>query len=52
MQEHRELFRATTKARKTLHLTMVTTYGLKPNAWSGMIQNDILLDDLFAADSK
>lgn len=47
-----ELFRATTKTRKDLHPTMVTTYGLKPNAWSGMVQNEIVLNDLFAADPK
>ena len=52
MQERRELFRAATKTRKALHLTMVTTYGLKPNAWSGMIQNEIVLDDLFAAEQS
>lgn len=52
MQERRELFRTTTKTRKALHLTMVTTYGLKSNAWSGMIQNEIVLDDLFAAEPK
>ena len=52
MQERRELFRTTTKTRKALHLTMVTTYGLKPSAWSGMIQNEIVLDDLFAAEPK
>ena len=44
-----ELFRATTKARKALHLTMVTTYGLKPNAWSGMIQNEIVPDYTLSA---
>ena len=47
MQERKELFRQTTKTRKALYLTMVTTYGLKPNTWSGMIQNEVVLDDLF-----
>ena len=49
MQERRELFRAATKTRKALHLTMVTTYGLKPNAWSGMIQNEIVPDYTLSA---
>lgn len=48
MRERRELFRELTNTRKALHLTMVTTYGLKQNAYSGMIQSEILLDDLFA----
>jgi len=47
MQERKELFRSSTKTRKALHLTMVTTYGLKNNAYSGMIQSEVVLDDLF-----
>ncbi len=47
MQERKELFRSSTKTRKSLHLTMVTTYGLKNNAYSGMIQSEVVLDDLF-----
>ncbi len=47
MRNRRELFRKETKTRKGLHLTMVTTYGLKQNAYSGLIQNEITLDDLF-----
>ena len=47
MQKRKELFRSVTKTRKALHLTMVTTYGIKNNAYSGMIQNQITLDDLF-----
>lgn len=48
LRNRRELFRASTKTRKALHLTMVTTYGLKRNAYSGMIQSEVVLDDLFA----
>lgn len=47
MQNRKELFRTLTKTRKALHLTMVTTYGIKQNAQSGMIQSEIMLDDLF-----
>lgn len=47
MRDRRELFRTATKTRKALHLTMVTTYGLKPNAYSGAIQSEVVLDDLF-----
>ena len=47
MQERKELFRSYTKTKKALHLTMVTTYGVKNNPYSGMIQNEVTLDDLF-----
>ena len=47
MNERKELFRSSTKTRKVLHLTMVTTYGIKSNAYSGMIQSEVTLDDLF-----
>ncbi|MBQ9077781.1 MAG: ATP-binding protein [Muribaculaceae bacterium] len=47
LQERKETFRKVTKTRKALHLTMVTTYGIKDNAYSGMIQSQITLDDLF-----
>lgn len=48
MQERKERFRSQTKTRKALHLTLVTTYGVKENAYSGMIQSQVTLDDLFA----
>ncbi len=47
MQERKELFRSVTSTRKALHLTMVTTYGIKKNAYSDSIQSEVLLDDLF-----
>ena len=47
MQERRELFRSQTKTKKALHLTMVTTYGVKENPYSGMIQSQVTMDDLF-----
>jgi hypothetical protein len=31
----------------TTHLTFVTTYGVKHNAYSNMVQSEVLLDDLF-----
>ena len=36
-----------TKSRKSLQLTMVTTYGLHKNQYSGIAQNEVLLSDLF-----
>jgi len=31
----------------TTHLTFITTYGVKRNAYSNMVQSEVLLDDLF-----
>ncbi len=36
-----------TKARKPLALTMVTTYGVLPGIHSGIVNNEIVMDDLF-----
>ena len=36
-----------TKCRMSVHPTLVTTFGLVKNAYSGFIQNVITLDDLF-----
>jgi hypothetical protein len=36
-----------TGTRKTILLTMITTYGIVPNAHSGIIQSEIQLDHLF-----
>ena len=41
-------FRQLTKSRDSIHVTIVTTYGLKQNAYSGMIQSVVTADDLFA----
>lgn len=43
----RELFRSSTGTSKALHLTFVTSDGLKPNAQSRMIQSQVSLEDLF-----
>ncbi len=47
LMERRELFRTVTKTRKALHLTMVTTCGLRSNRHIGGTQSQIVLDDLF-----
>ena len=36
-----------TKTRKTVHITMITTYGVKHNEYWNGIQSEVLLDDLF-----
>ena len=43
-----QVFRDETKTRKALHLTMITTYGVKKNMYSNSVQSQVILDDLFA----
>lgn len=40
-------FANSTETKKTLLLTMISTYGVKVNAHSGIVQSEITLDDLF-----
>ena len=42
-----ETFRKETKTKKALHLTMITTYGVKEGKYSNRIQSQVTLDDLF-----
>lgn len=44
--ERRELFREQTRTRKALHLTMITTAGVKENPYSGDINSEVTLNDL------
>ncbi len=41
------VFMHQTKTKKTPHLTIVTTYGVKQNAYSGQVDNVITLESLF-----
>lgn len=36
-----------TKTRKAVHITILTTYGLKSNMYTDIIQNEVTLQDLF-----
>ena len=47
MRARKELFKETVGTRKAVHLTYVTTYGLKRNKHSGIVQSEVTLDDLF-----
>lgn len=47
LRNRAERFRSATKTRKALHQTFVTTYGLKQNMYSGNVQSEVKLDDLF-----
>lgn len=48
LRKRAESFRSSTRTRKALHLTFVTTYGIKKNMYSGNVQSEVKLDDLFA----
>lgn len=45
--KRRDLFKQVTGTKKTLHLTMITSYSLEHNAGWQNIQNEVVLDDLF-----
>ncbi len=40
-------FKSASKTRKAIVPTMITTFGVKPNMYSGIIQQEVTLDDLF-----
>jgi len=42
-----EAFQRETKTRRTVLLTMVTTFGVKANSYSDIVQKTVVLDDLF-----
>ena len=41
---------AVVKGKKAINLTMVTTYGVKQNAHSGIVQSEVRIDDLFVGE--
>jgi len=47
LRERAALFQKVTKTRKALHHTFITTYGVRKNKYSGIVQNEVLMDDLF-----
>ena len=47
LNTRKETFRAVTGTRKSLHTTMITTYGLKRNKYSDTVQREVTMDDLF-----
>ena len=40
-------FRSRLETRRTLHLVMATTFGLRHNEFSGIVQNEVTMHDLF-----
>ena len=47
LRERIALFKEETATRKSVHLTFVTTYGLKRNGNADVVQSEVTLDDLF-----
>jgi hypothetical protein len=47
LRNKRAVFKYETKTRKAVHLTMITTYGVKHNEYWGNIQSEVMMDDLF-----
>lgn len=47
LQTRKMDFISETKTRKAVHLTMVTTFGIKPNMYSDRIQSEVTLESLF-----
>lgn len=48
MLRRQELLAGQLSRRKVVHSTLITTFGLKVNEYSGVFTNVITLDDLFA----
>ena len=48
LMSKRSELKAVLKTRKAVHLTMVTSFGVRQNAYSNKVQSFVTLDDLFA----
>lgn len=42
-------FREATHTRDALQITMITTFGVKENSHSSIVQSQVTMDDLFTA---
>jgi hypothetical protein len=47
IRHKRTAFKEETKTRHALHVTMITTYGVKHNQYWGNIQSEVTVDDIF-----
>ena len=47
LRNKRAVFKHETKTKKAVHLTMITSYGVKRNEYWGNIQSEVTMDDLF-----
>ena len=48
LQNKHKTYQKFSKDKRTLHLVMVTTNGVMHNNYYNMVQNEIVMDDLFA----
>ena len=48
LNERLEIFRQKTKTTKTLRTTLITTLGIKQNMYASVVQNEVVMADLFA----
>lgn len=47
LRSRASVFKKVTNTKKALHHTFITTYGVKQNKYSGIVQNEVTMDDLF-----
>ena len=47
LRDRIQLFKDETGSRKSVHLTFMTTYGIKRNENAAIVQSEVTLDDLF-----
>lgn len=47
LRNRRQVFYEETGTRKAVHLTLITTYGLKPGRWASVFQNIVTAENLF-----
>ena len=47
LQVRIDLLKQTLSAKQTVHLTMVTTFGTAYGKHSGIVQRQVMMDDLF-----
>lgn len=48
LMNRKAAFQSAVRSRKSIHLTMITSYGLASNKYSGNIQSELTMSDLFA----
>ncbi len=47
LRQRAALFQHVTKTKKALQHTFITTYGVRKNLYSGIVQSEVTVDDLF-----
>ena len=52
LNTRKETFRMVTGTRKSLHTTMITTYGVRQNKYAGVVQREVTVNDLFSSEGS